>query len=235
MLTTLVRRTVKSGWRLLLLVDEAEEFLTVARSDAAILPRLRRVFHKGPEVRTVLTATKRLARIDERSDIATSPFLQGFIPPVYLTPLADEEAQALLARGRFSREETGEVMERTANHPFLLQLIASRLFESRDLTSTLDQVAADEMVANFFSVDFQTLDNDERVILEDLARMGPRTRKDLAQVVGRAEEALEPLLFGLRMMGYLAAEDGSFRVGNWFFERWLRRVSAARPDAARTV
>src|SRR5262245_33402499 len=32
MLTTVVRRTVRSGWRLLLLVDEAEEFLTVARS-----------------------------------------------------------------------------------------------------------------------------------------------------------------------------------------------------------
>ena len=86
MLTTLVRRTVKSGWRLLLLVDEAEEFLTVARADAAVLPRLRRIFHKGPEVRTVLTSTKRLARIDERTDFATSPFLQGFIPPVYLTP-----------------------------------------------------------------------------------------------------------------------------------------------------
>ena len=37
-------------------------------------------------------------------------------------------------------------------------------------------------------------------------------------------------------MGYLAAEDGTYRVGNWFFERWLRRVfSAGRPDAARTV
>ena len=235
MLTTLVRRTVKSGWRLLLLVDEAEEFLTVARADAAVLPRLRRVFHKGPEVRTVLTATKRLARIDERNDFATSPFLQGFIPPVYLTPLAAEEAQALLARGKFSREEITEVMERTACHPFLLQLIASRLFENHDLTSTLDQVAADEMVSNFFSVDFQTLDNDERVILEDLARMGRRTRKDLAQVVGRPEDALEPVLFGLRMMGYLSVEDGTFRVGNWFFERWLRRVSAGRPDAARTV
>ena len=132
------------------------------------------------------------------------------------------------------REETGVVMERTANHPFLLQLIASRLFESRDVTSTLDQVAADEMVANFFSVDFQTLDDEERTILEDVAREGRRTRKELVSV-GGGEERLEPLLFGLRMMGYLAADDGGFRVGNWFFERWLRRVSAGRPDAARTV
>jgi AAA+ ATPase superfamily predicted ATPase len=76
MLTTLVRRTVRSGWRLLLLVDEAEEFLAVARTDTVVLPRLRRIFQKGPDVRTVLTATKRLARIDEITDVDTSPFLQ---------------------------------------------------------------------------------------------------------------------------------------------------------------
>ena len=36
MLTTLLRRTVRSGWRLLLLVDEAEEFLTVARAASSM-------------------------------------------------------------------------------------------------------------------------------------------------------------------------------------------------------
>ena len=61
MLTTLVRRTVRSGWRLLLLVDEAEELLTVARTDPGVLPRLRRILQKGPDVRAVLTSTKRLA------------------------------------------------------------------------------------------------------------------------------------------------------------------------------
>jgi hypothetical protein len=38
MLASLVRRTVRSGWRLLLLVDEAEELLVVGRSDASVLP-----------------------------------------------------------------------------------------------------------------------------------------------------------------------------------------------------
>jgi hypothetical protein len=235
MLTTLVRKTVRSGWRLLLLVDEAEEFLTVARNDPPVLPRLRRIFQKGPEVRTVITSTKRLARIDERTDVATSPFLQGFIPPEYLTPLANDEARVLLVRGRFSDEENEMVMERTANHPFLLQLIASRLFESHDLAGTLDQVAADEMVANFFSVDFQTLEPHERLILEEVAREGARTPLELAQTAGVTEDAVEPVLFGLRMMGYLAATDNGYRVGNWFFERWLRRVATAKNGAARTV
>ena len=235
MLTTLVRRTVRSGWRLLLLVDEAEEFLTVARADAAVLPRLRKVFQKGPEVRTVLTSTKRLARVDERTDFATSPFMQGFIPPLYLTPLADDEARALLTRGRFAPDETALIMERTANHPFLIQLIASRLFENRDLTATLDQVAADEMVSNFFSVDFQTLEADERSILEAVARGAARDAGALAQAVGRTPESVEPLIFGLRMMGYLAGDGHGYRLGNWFFERWLKRVDTTRADAARPV
>jgi hypothetical protein len=119
-------------------------------------------------------------------------------------------------------------MERTANHPFLLQLIASRLFESHDLAATLDQVTADEMVANFFSVDFQTLDEVERSLLEDVAREGKRSRREMAQGAGLSEEALEPLLFGLQKMGYLHGDHGVYRVGNFFFERWLRRVAAAR-------
>ena len=159
MLTTLVRRTVRSGWRLLLLVDEAEEFLAVARNDATILPRLRRIFQKGPEVRAVLTSTKRLARIDERTDFATSPFLLGFIPPALPDPAGAPTRRARSCAGASSPPtRSSSMLARTACHPFLLQLIASRLFESHDLGATLDQVAADEMVANFFSVDFQTLE-----------------------------------------------------------------------------
>jgi hypothetical protein len=235
MLTTLVRRTVRSGWRLLLLVDEAEELLTVARADASVLPRLRRIFQKGAEVRTVLTSTRRLARIDERTDFATSPFLQGFIPPLYLTPLAPEESRSLLARGGFPGEEVEVIMERTGNHPFLVQLIASRLFESRDLAGTLDQVASDEMVSNFFSVDFQTLEEVERAILEEVAREGRRTRRELAQSLGKSEESVEPQVYGLLMLGYLAGEGKEYRVGNWFFDRWLRRVAATRAREARPV
>ncbi len=86
------------------------------------------------------------------------------------------------------------------------------------------------MVANFFSVDFQTLDPEERTLLEEVARDGTRSRRDLAQSLRRTEDATEPLLYGLGKMGYLSEKDGAFRIGNWFFDRWLRRVMAgARP------
>jgi len=70
-------------------------------------------------------------------------------------------------------------------------------------------------------------------VLEDVARESRRTRRELAQVAARSEEALEPLLYGLTRLGYLSPENGEYRLGNWFFERWLRRVSAARTSEAR--
>ena len=226
MLTALVRKTLRSGWRLLLLIDEAEELLTVLRQDPVTLPRLRRVFQKGPDLRVVMTSTKRLARIDA-ADLDTSPFLQGFIPPVYLTPLQRDDAQALLARGRFPAADVEKIMERTANHPFLLQLIAGRVFESRDVEATLDQIGSDEMVANFFAVDFQTLEATERFILEEVARRAQATLAEIAEAARVHDDAAEPLLFGLRMMGYLSVDGSRYRVGNSFFERWLKRAVAA--------
>jgi hypothetical protein len=231
MLATLVRRTVRSGWRLLLLVDEAEELLVVGRGDPGVLARLRRVMSRGPDVRAVVTATRLLGRIDEEVPLPTSPFLQGFIPPSYLSPLTPDEGRTLLARGGFADEDVELVLERTAAHPFLLQLLASRLFESRDLAATLDQLAADEMIANYFAVDFTTLTEAERALLSEVAREGKRTRDELARALARPEDELEALLYGLTMMGYLARDGAGWRLGNWLFERWLRRrvTAAARP------
>src|SRR5574341_305412 len=223
MLASLVRRTVRSGWRLLLLIDEAEELLVVGRGDATVLARLRRVLSRGSEVRTVITATRLLARVDEQAAMPTSPFLQGFIPPVYLTPLTPAEGRTLLARGGFAAADTETVLERAACHPFLVQLIASRLFESRDLAVTLDQLAADEMVANYFAVDFGTLEPVERDALSEVAREGRRTRGELARTLARPEEDLDSPLYGLSMLGYLARDGDAYRLANWFFERWLRR------------
>lgn len=232
MLNTLIRRTVRSGWRLLLLVDEAEELLTVARTDPWVIPRLRRIFQKGHDVRTVITSTKRLGWIDESTDVPTSPFLQGFVPALFLTPLSEPEARELLARGQFTDDEVALVAERTGNHPFLLQYIASRLFEGRDLDATLEQGAADEMIANYLSYDFHTLDADDQRVIEAVARASRITRAELSQAIGRSEEALEACLVGLRSMGHLKLAGGRYSVGNWFFARWLRRIAVESGDPA---
>jgi hypothetical protein len=89
-------------------------------------------------------------------------------------------------------------------------------------------VASDEMVANFFAVDFQTLDELERALLSEVAQAGSPTPAELASALRRGAESLEPALYGLQMMGYLAGGGAQpYRIGNWFFGRWLGRVLQA--------
>ena len=37
------------------------------------------------------------------------------------------------------------------------------------------------------------------------------------------------------MMGYLSEKEGTLRLGNWFFERWLKRAAGARVGEARSL
>jgi DNA-binding IclR family transcriptional regulator len=84
------------------------------------------------------------------------------------------------------------------------------------------------MVANYFAVDFGTLEEVERSALSEVAREGRATRAALARTLGRPEDELDAPLYGLTMLGYLARDDDGYRLANWFFERWLRRrVSSA--------
>ena len=72
----------------------------------------------------------------------------------------------------------------------------------------------------------------ERFLLGEVAREQTRTLREIAQAAQLSDDEAEPLLFGLRMMGYLTTDGTRYRVGNWFFERWLRRTGGARGDAA---
>ena len=231
MLQAVIRRAVRSGWKTLVLMDEGEELLTVAKSDQATLGRLRRVLQRGPEVRSIITATRRLARLDETAALVTSPFLHGFLPPLYLSPLDTDDALALLSRGGFTEAAMAAICEKTGNQPFLVQLIASRLFENKDIDGTLDVVASDDMVSNFFSVDHQTLESIERRLLEEIARERALSPAEIGSALSAPGDALSPHLLGLAQMGYLKQAGGKYAIGNWFFETWLRRQSLLR-DAA---
>ena len=164
----------------------------------------------------------------------TSPFLQGFIPPVYLTPLSpDEDGRALLARGGFAaRGRRARSCERTACHPFLLQLLASRLFESRDLAATLDQLAADEMVVELLRGRLRDArGGGARAALGGGARGPAHAARSWRGARPRPRTTSTTPLYGLSMLGYLAREGEGCKLANWFFERWLRRRVAT---AART-
>ena len=92
------------GKTLLLLIDEAEVLINLARTEPGWLARLRKVLQDGHQ-RTILTSTKLLAQLNAiTADWETSPFLFGF-SMVNLWSLDDDSAAAL-------------VEQRQSDHPF---------------------------------------------------------------------------------------------------------------------
>jgi predicted Ser/Thr protein kinase len=220
-LNILRRRAIGAGLTLMLLCDECEELIGVAESCPEVLPRLRRIFQEGENVRTVLASTRRLRRLDQLT-AQTSPFLHGLVPPLVLRHLQDDEARSLIGRGEFDPVTTTEIMTKTGNHPFLLQLMCKRLFEFCDVDRAVQSIASDDMVAHFFSVDLGSLDADEKRLLMNVAGRRSVSAAELASQPNADEHQVSRLLYGLEQMGFVREDNGSYSMPNYFFERWLR-------------
>lgn len=208
------RRLQSQGLRLLLLCDEVEELLHLDREDPSLLGKLRRATQSRDGIRTVLASSVRLwALAEETRD--TSPFLHGFVPPLYLGTMDDDAARDLVRQSRLPPEHrptldettVEEIRARCGNHPFLLQLLSKRCLETGDLEAASTEVEADEMVRHFFAVDFGLLDEAERHALRALADA----------------EAPTDGLQRLERLGFVTRNaDGTCAVANRFFLRWLR-------------
>ncbi len=225
-----LRRTLRSKrLRLLLLCDEVEELIKLHEKDAALLRKLRHAMLASEDVRSVLMSTVRLCVLaDQQGD--TSPFLHGFSPPSYIKNLTTEEARQLVrqdhlapeARPRFSDDEVEALCARCDNHPYLLQLVAKRLLETGELEAAVEEVAADQMVSYFFSVDFDMLADREREILRRVARADSASSASLGADLSLAEAQVQSALQNLQNLGFVR-RDAERRVvlANYFFRRWL--------------
>ena len=91
-----LRRKLRSKkLKLLLLCDEVEELIKLHEKDPGLLGKLRRALQSHDDVRSVMASTIRLwALSEQRGD--TSPFLHGFLPPLYIHNLSDEQARSLI-------------------------------------------------------------------------------------------------------------------------------------------
>lgn len=231
-LRALKRRAREAGSRLLLLCDECEELINIERSSPEMLPRLRRVFQEGESVRTVLAATKRLFALERSGTPDTSPFLHGFVPPVYLGRLDDAEAAALFRQGGFRDEVVTQALARTDNHPYLLQLLGKRLFEGGELDQVLEDIASDDIVSHFFAIDYEYLSPMEKQIVLHMAQTRTVSSHDLGARLGLTASQASTLVHGLHRLGYIRQEAGLCCISNWFFARWLQQHHGIEPEAA---
>jgi hypothetical protein len=237
------RRLRAKKLKLLLLCDEVEELIKLNEKDPALLGKLRHAMQASEDVRSVLASTIRLwALTEQRAD--TSPFLHGFAPPVYIRTMSDEGARALIRqthlpaelRPEFDDEQVETIRRHCDSHPYLLQLVGKRLLESGDLDRAIEEVAADQMVAYFFSVDFEMLSPIEQQILRTVAHDTPAASDTIEGRLALDAPTLRTSLQNLHNLGFVR-RDAEQRVvlANYFFRRWLTDLApTAGPLTARS-
>jgi len=234
------RKLLTKNLRLLLLCDEVEELIHLNRKDPSILRKLRRALHSREGIRSVLASSSRLWQLAE-TDEDTSPFLDGFTPPLSIGSLDDEAARELIrqtqlpeaARPNFSDGEVERILRQCGNHPYQIQVLCRRTLDRGDLSKAIEEVAHDRAISFFFSVDFDLLSETERTILRYLADQPGASLTEILGSIQDSSDAVATDLSALFELGLVARDPGGrHEIASDFLRRWLAEGAAVPPDNA---
>ena len=223
------RRLMAQGLRLLLLCDEVEELIQLNQQDPSLLRKLRRALHSRDGIRSVLASSSRLWQLAE-TDEDTSPFLDGFTPPLPIGSLDDQTARELVrqtqlpdtVRPAIGEEEVDRIRALCGNHPYQIQLLCRRVLDRGDLDRAVEEVTHDRAVSFFFSVDYELLGDDERTILTVLAERPGMSSGELEKHLGQSSESAATSLSALHELGLVVRDDEDrHEVASEFLRRWL--------------
>jgi DNA-binding winged helix-turn-helix (wHTH) protein len=233
-----LRRKLRSkNLRLLLLCDEVEELIQLNRQDPSILRKLRRALHSKDGIRSVLASSSRLWQLAQ-TDEDTSPFLDGFTPPLAIGSLDDEAARQLIrqtqlpetAHPGFSDDEVERIRGLCGNHPYQIQLLCRRALDRKDLDEAVEEVAHDRAVSFFFSVDFELRSDTERTILRFLADQPAVSLDEICRDAQDSSDAAATSLSALQDLGLVTRDpNGRYDIASQFLRRWL--VEGAKTPA----
>ena len=246
-LRALQRALRAHGKHLLLLIDEAEAWISLAKNDYQALARLRKAFQNGG-MRTIMTSTKLLMQLNDLTrNWLTSPFLFGFTL-VNLWNLEPEASVSLVLQEQSNtpvnveRERIDEILRHSHRHPYLVQTLCYRLFEEKQGRGHLREIGeedlrADHLLAGFFEVDFKCLAPTERQVLLTVARQGVISEEELvAKTDNESIDQISMYVHGMNNLGYLqrvysraegnaaASSHDEFprwTIGNEFLRRWM--------------
>lgn len=232
MMRLLDRRGREHGIEVLLLLDEAEALIGIAERDGDdILKDLRREMQRSEALRVVMTATKRLAELNDLSrDWDTSPFLYG-VTPRYLGRLERDDALALVRQTQSLAPPSvpigvaEAVLAATDGHPFLTQWLCDRLW----LAGALRLPAADDLIPdanliNLFQLDYNYLAPVERRILRCLSFAESLDETGLMGQLGvtLADMQLRYLIQSLVQLCYVRRVGARYSTGNLLLRSWLQ-------------
>lgn len=228
-LRILRRAATAANRQLLLLIDEPEALIALAKADTPYIQRIYKVMMAGPGIRVIMASTKGLLRLNDLSaHWSTSPFLTSFAPRNLAGLDAASTAQLIRQEQSdtpvtTSREQVAQIREVTGDHPYLVQILCQRLWQE---DGTLRDVApadlmVDEMLSGFFFNDFGTLSPGERRILLTVSqerRMSHATLHDAARL---PDAEIAGFVYSLIKLGYLRVVDSQLMVNNVFLDTWL--------------
>jgi DNA-binding winged helix-turn-helix (wHTH) protein len=226
------RKLSSSHFRLLLLCDEVEELIHLSQQDPALIRKLRRAMQSQEAIRSVLASSGRLWQLAEPG-ADTSPFLDGFTPPIYIGCLGDDEARELIrqtrlpadSRPQFTDDEVERIRDSCGNHPYLIQLLCRRALERGDLDEAIEDVGADRAVSFFFAVDFELLTETERAILRVLADQPSASSTSIRDGLPDHAGDLPVSLKVVQKLGLVRGiEADRLILANAFFRRWLEEA-----------
>jgi len=221
----LARSAKRRDARMLLLVDEAEALVDVARQGGNLLPRMRAALLASGGPRTVLAGSRHVLSLLAWSadGPSTSVFLSGFEPFRYLRGLGQGDAEALIEQAgerlRLRPEERQDLRRRCGGHPYLLQGLCHHLFEAVAEGAGGDVDAAEEAVrlelgTLAFGDDLRRMSRDERKLLQKLLSEDTVSRAQLVPAERR-------LLDWLSLVGLLERANNLARFGCAMYRRWL--------------
>ncbi len=228
MLRKVCRQADKKGRRILLLIDEPESLVAIARTDPAAVQRLRAAIQRPANLRVVMASTRSLARLhDATRDWPTSPFLYDFAP-LYISRLSKRDAEQLIRQEQRNPVRVGQdalrrIHHYTGDHPYLLQWLCYHLYRSdHSLRSPRKQdIVLDSMLTSLFRLQFRHLSPTERKILLHLTERLDGER-GIAAKLGMGVRDVRMYLYVMMGLGYVRPADSKrLAIGNSFLHRWL--------------
>jgi len=213
-LKNLCRMLNRHDMKMMLLIDEAEEFLNIGKSYPESLGMLRKLFQNTSNLHTVLCSTARLEHLHLQIPFETSPFLHGFSAR-YLGHFSKSETLDLLAQGFDDRAFCEEIFTLTEGNPFQSQLLAKNAFEEPDIERVAFELETNPALLQVLEVNFDLLSADEQDTLKDVYR----GKSSLAKFSDFKSQAS---ITKLTKMGYLTQMPGDkLSVCSHFLRKWL--------------
>ena len=228
-LARLRRALLSKNQRLLLLCDEVEELINLNRQDPSLLRKLRRALQSREGIRSVLGSSSRLWKLADAGE-DTSPFLDGFTPPLAIGPLDADDARALIlqmqlpevSRPGFDDAEIERIRNLCGDHPYLIQMLCRHALDHGSLDDAIEEVHNDRAVAFFFSVDFDLINETERALLIQLADDSSGASASRHETDAEPSAEIRTSLANLVSLGLVRRDpSGRHSVGNEFLRHWL--------------